>query len=137
MSERKRLIKLLGCKYNCADRNKCLEEQADYLLENGIIVPPARIGDRVYQKGTMYSKCSLYHNTPTNSFCADCCAECDSKSYEYMYTGTISHMTYNGERLSYIVQWDDKWDNSHYVIGKNIFLTANESEKALKGGEQE
>lgn len=29
MSERERLIKWLGCKYNCADRNKCLEEQAD------------------------------------------------------------------------------------------------------------
>lgn len=38
MSERERLIKWLGCKYNCVDRNKCLEEQADYLLENGVIV---------------------------------------------------------------------------------------------------
>lgn len=82
MSERERLIKLLGCKYNCVDRNKCLEEQADYLLENDIIVPPAKVGDKVYQKGTMYSKCSVYDNTPTNSSCAGCCVECDSKSYE-------------------------------------------------------
>ena len=49
MSERKRLIELLGRKYNCVDRNKCLEEQADYLLENdAIIVPPVKVGDTVY-----------------------------------------------------------------------------------------
>mgnify|MGYP004650899517 CR=1 FL=1 len=48
MSERRRLIKWLGCKYNCADRNKCLEEQADYLLEKGVIVPSVNVGDTVY-----------------------------------------------------------------------------------------
>lgn len=48
MSERGKLIKWLGCKYNCADRNKCIEEQADYLLESGVIVPPVKVGDTVY-----------------------------------------------------------------------------------------
>ena len=51
MSERERLIELLGCKYNCVDRNKCLEEQADYLLENGVIIPLVKIGDVVYHFG--------------------------------------------------------------------------------------
>lgn len=46
-----------------------------------------------------------------------------------MYTGTISYMIYNGEQFSYVVQWDDKWNNSHYVIGKDIFLTASEVNK--------
>lgn len=46
--ERGRLIKWLGCKYNCADRNKCLEEQADYLLENDVIVPPVKFDDTIY-----------------------------------------------------------------------------------------
>ena len=48
MDGRERLIKLLGCKYNCVDRNKCLEEQADYLLENDVIVPPVKVGQTVY-----------------------------------------------------------------------------------------
>lgn len=48
MSERKRLIELLGRKYNCVDRNKCLEEQADYLLENDVIVPPVKFDDTIY-----------------------------------------------------------------------------------------
>lgn len=138
--ERERLIEVLQ---NCRIQTRvtgdisyksAYEKIADYLLASGVIVPPVKVGDRVYQKGIMYSKCSAYDNTPINSFCTDCCAECDSKSYEYMYTGTISYMTYNGEQFSYIVKWDDKWDNSHYVIGKNIFLTASEAEKALKGG---
>ena len=54
MSERKRLIKLLGCKYNCVDRNKCLEEQADYLLENDVIVPPCERVHFIVNKGTQF-----------------------------------------------------------------------------------
>lgn len=112
-----------------------IEKIAYQLLENGIIVPPAKVGDKVYQKDTMYPKCSVYNSTPLNSLCTGCCVECDSKSSEYMYTGIISYMMYNGEQFSYVVQWYDKWDNSHYVIGKNIFLTENEEAlKALKGG---
>lgn len=48
MNNRERLIKLLGCKYNCVDRNKCLEEQADYLLENDVIVLLVKVGQTVY-----------------------------------------------------------------------------------------
>lgn len=48
MNEKERLIKWLGYKYNCVDRNKCLEEQADYLLDNDVNVPPVKIGTRVY-----------------------------------------------------------------------------------------
>lgn len=55
MSERERLIKLLGCKYNCVDRNKCLEEQADYLLENGVIVPPCGKVYSIVDKNTKYA----------------------------------------------------------------------------------
>ena len=54
MNERERLIKLLGCKYNCVDRNKCLEEQADYLLENDTIVPPCNRVYFIVSKGTRF-----------------------------------------------------------------------------------
>ena len=47
-AERKRLIELLnvdmsGCNGDYA------EEMADYLLENGVIVPPCKVGDTVYE----------------------------------------------------------------------------------------
>ena len=57
---RDRLIELLGKNYNCVDRNKCLNEQADYLLANGVIVPPCKVGDKVYYiagKKVYKSKC--------------------------------------------------------------------------------
>ena len=58
MTERERLIELL--KNNCTCRNedckkcswgddKCfIFQEADYLLENGVIVPPCKVGDTVY-----------------------------------------------------------------------------------------
>lgn len=48
MTDRDRLIELLGKNYNCVDRNKCLNEQADYLLANGVIVPPCYIGQEIW-----------------------------------------------------------------------------------------
>lgn len=48
MTDREKLIELLGWKYNCVDRNRCLNEQADYLIANGVIVSPCKVGDTVY-----------------------------------------------------------------------------------------
>ena len=61
MTERERLIELLKsdscespmlCDPNCkyANLKRCYEERtADYLLENGVIVPPVKFGDTVYK----------------------------------------------------------------------------------------
>lgn len=58
MTERDRLIELLKsdscespmlCDPNCkyANLERCYEERtADYLLENGVIVPPVKVGER-------------------------------------------------------------------------------------------
>ena len=60
MTERERLIELLKndsckspmlCDPNCKYANlaRCYEERtADFLLENGVIVPPVKMGDIVY-----------------------------------------------------------------------------------------
>ena len=45
---RDRLIAVLGRKYNCVDRNKCLEEQADHILADGWIRPHCNLGDTLY-----------------------------------------------------------------------------------------
>ena len=57
MTERERLIELLknncscineDCK-KCGCGDKCFTyREADYLLENGVIVPPCKVGDKVY-----------------------------------------------------------------------------------------
>ena len=51
MTDRDRLIKLLnvdmsGCEGNYA------EEMADYLIKNGVIVLPCKVGDKVYELTT-------------------------------------------------------------------------------------
>lgn len=104
MSERERLIKWLGCKYNCADRNKCLEEQADYLLENGVIVPPVKIGQTVYHFGYSFiiKKIEMLQ---------------DEIIYRCGNLGTDDYMAF-----------------CESDIGKTVFLTKEQAEKELKGG---
>lgn len=61
MSERERLIELLKQNCHCRDEDcsNCnsngicfTHREADYLLENGVIVPPVKVGDTVYQTDT-------------------------------------------------------------------------------------
>lgn len=68
MNERERLINWLRCKYNCVDRNKCLEEQADYLLDNGIIVPSAMEKATIYDYARMCKKYEGCKGCPLYSF---------------------------------------------------------------------
>lgn len=111
MSERESLIKLLGCKYNCVDRNKCLEEQADYLLENGVIVPPVKIGTKVY-----------------TIICG--------QIYEY----EIASYTVDGDGFSFIhlayMTGNTVHGTTHTIeeFKRQYYLTKEEAEKALKGG---
>lgn len=60
MTDRDRLIELLAKNYNCVNRNKCLNEQADCLIANGVILPPCKVGQTVYYiagKKVYKSKC--------------------------------------------------------------------------------
>ena len=63
MTERERLIRLIkssgvfgrcGCHYNDGDR--FCQDLADYLLENGVIVPPVMVGTHLYRITHPYRK---------------------------------------------------------------------------------
>ncbi len=51
MTDRERLIKLLDSYYfeENSNTNSYFTELADYLLENGVMVSPCKVGDTVYQ----------------------------------------------------------------------------------------
>lgn len=51
MSERERLVELLDQNCGYVEEQKA-EMLADYLLENGVIVSPVKVGDTVYQTDT-------------------------------------------------------------------------------------
>ena len=109
---RDRLIKLLGCEGNVITAND-FETVADYLLENGVIVPPCKVGDKVYvvdytRLGNMIFECTIEE---------------------------ISHFTYG---TYYYLNWGLHIPRfkacQEKSFGKTVFLTREEAEKALKEG---
>ena len=112
MSERERLIKLLGCKYNCVDRNKCLEEQADNLLENGVIVPPVEVGQTVYVIDHTSNELSIFR-----------CG--------------VTQISIESDDIYFHLDWGEVRPRLSCVsidkVGEIVFLTKEEAEKALKG----
>ena len=113
MTEREKLVNLLfewGNKENDGVR---AESIADYLLENGVIVPPCKIGDTVYyvSRGRIEQ---LKIRNINYSFR-------DREYYVYLENDSGSAMC-----IDY-----------HQLIGYRLFNTLEEAEKALKDGVKE
>lgn len=109
MSERERLIELLAkIDYIVDDGKRFVKETiefvADYLLENGVMVPPVKIGQTVYHFGYSFiiKKIEMLQ---------------DEIIYRCGNLGTDDYMAF-----------------CESDIGKTVFLTKEEAEKALKGG---
>ena len=125
MNERERLIELLKtdncpspfvCDANCKYINSenCLAERmADYLLENGVIVPVVEIGTTVYeirQKGIGFSNRRYDSGITTQK--------------------QLKNAIFDGKTLYIQSKLYAKSDNVR--LGKTVFLTREEAEKALK-----
>jgi hypothetical protein len=89
------------------------EIQADYLLENGVIVPPVVIGQKVYR-----------------IWCGE------------IYEFEVIEFRYDGQKM-WIFSYNDEYDlhQRRYIfakkeIGKIVFLTREEAEAKLKEGGQ-
>ena len=101
--ERNRLIELLIQAHVTFGTGKI----ADYLLENGVIVPPCKVGDTVYFVHRGRIKQLEIHNITYSS------------KYKDFYL--------------YFVSDDGRESNINYnhFIGYKLFLTKEEAEKAL------
>ena len=110
---RERLIELLD---NAEDLPICqtYEGFADYLLQSGVIVPPCKVGTRVYSIAL-------------------------GKVYEW----DICSYTVDLEGISFInlafMEGNNLYSNTYSIedIGKTVFLSREEAERALKGGATE
>lgn len=126
MSERERLIELLKsdscqspmlCDPNCkyANLERCYEARtADYLLENGVIVPPVKVGD------TVYTNCSMQGWYLRNK--------------DRPYKATVVYMGINSEKdyMNVVFEKGEYMLSFEFdKIGKTVFLTREEAEKAL------
>lgn len=113
MTERERLIELIRFGYGKGRANenvKQVEETiADYLLANGVIVLPCKVGDMVYgieEKGICEIEIESIH-----CWCSGIW-KCNGWSGKSKY------------RVGYEFSFDD--------IGKTVFLTKEEARKALE-----
>lgn len=89
------------------EKKKTFEEFiSGYLLENGVIVPPCKVGDKMY---------------------------CDGKYFASQYTGEIMEFPVNIVETTVISTFrgeiDVQFDFDDF--GENVFLTKEEAEKAL------
>ena len=146
--ERPELLVCIHCpEYsNCYSNMSCSEiynafsklRYYENLEEQGkLAVLPCKIGDTVYQPSYKFTKCSAYNYEPKYAHdidCEGCCAECDSVCNPYIHVGRVveMHVLSNGEVVVKI-QFTEKWDTSHYTVGKTVFLSKEEAEAVLRG----
>ena len=136
-AERQRLVELAAeCERKFLNHEACktctglekscymckLELFADHLLDNGVIVPPVKVGDKFYKVERWCTE-GGYWEKPRyaySSTCEDCCEECDGED-------TIIGYTFNSPKQILSLERQ---------FGKYVFLTREEAEKMLKGTEK-
>ena len=115
MTERERLIELLqSVPVDCTDC-RGVGTIADYLLENGVIVPPVKVGDTIYK--LEYTECHNGETRPGSYGCCGCCDECDIRMDIFKFV--VPSKRFIVDRLM------DIQNNPIY------FFTRKEAEKAL------
>ena len=106
---------------------KCKNDRyADYLLANGVIVPPCKMGDTVYviEPCTCYNKYSEY----------DSCHHRRTKATKWLEMVRVPTKHYTKCLKLFERPFKIEYFNK---LGKTVFLTKEEAEAALKGGVQE
>ena len=137
MTDRDRLIELLRTVDNMRLMRKGFTECADYLLANGVIVPPCKVGDIVYQ--IKYCRCG-------NPECFEMkhCYKKDTKRTPKVIDSIM--IVQKGKRLvaPYKFEWKPIGTICYRIIqkpfklewlteiGKTVFLTKEEAEEKLK-----
>lgn len=111
---RERLIEILKTAPLCGHifeweySNGTIEKFADYLLENGVVVLPCKIGSTLY----------LVHQDT-------------QRIYECKVIRISFYECY--DEIQYWINGDSRYSNAAFSdIGKTVFLTRKEAEKALK-----
>ena len=102
----------------------CIGKLADYLLANGVIVPPCKVGDVVYYINARFEKQGR-----------------KKVRVEFVEKGMVDNMTIGDKGVPQIEICNDEneWTmfDSADDFSKTVFLTREEAEQALKGGVQE
>lgn len=126
MTESERLIELIQFGYGKGRANenvKQVEETiADYLLANGVIVPPCKVGDKVWLINSQF--------------------DCLQKRFiKFVNEGYVKAIKISMKPMKITIEYPDVNDSkgrckgadySAQSIGKTVFLTKEEAEKVLE-----
>ena len=138
MIEKKRLVKLLNAKIShlvLTDTDfvwtcERINDLADHLLDNGVLVPPCKVGDKVYS----ITECSCENIDGVHTEC---------EFYGYGEDDRICTVP-NGSKCPYQYRIKECCVMEMNILmftrvwGKTVFLTREEAEKALaERGEKE
>lgn len=99
------------------DNKDAVDDIADYLLANGVIVPPCKVGDTVYYISRYYTGNWHIHECIVDEFTM------------YEMNAFISIVDKNKNTWIFGLNVAD--------FGKNVFLSREEAEAALKGADDE
>lgn len=126
MTDKDRLIELISHKqcYGSPVENGVKsvsnETLADYLIANGVIVPPCKVGDTVYRITKLYGGEKII---------------VEGEAFEFAITHEHSNKY---EHRFYFCAKGEEFIHRHYSLwcdftdfGKTVFLTPEEAEKAL------
>lgn len=132
-SERKRLEELIleferTCPETCTGLEKSctqcvLEQKIDHLLDNGVVVPPCKVGDVVY---ALWETPTLYTETKYVLYSAEV------KEVSQCKRNNRLVLIYKLEPTSFRGRIREFFD---YDFGKTVFTSREEAEAKLKGGE--
>ena len=100
--------------------NRNVRTLAKHLLANGVIVPPCKVGDILY---VIYK----WHNEKVYPVKVSAIRMDTKKNSNRICVWGTFHIT---ESYAHEYKATFKFDN----LGKNVFLTREEAERALKGG---
>ncbi len=127
---KEKLIKLMQS-VPANGRDACsTEELAEHLIQNGVIVPPCKVGDKLYIVGTECladkdsRKCEEWTAENPDLSCEDC--PLDKRLLVFERTVT-KHML--GVLLFEV--------SENFIFGETVFLSREEAEIALKENENE
>ena len=128
MTERESLIELLNeakfgvNKHTLADHlmSFAVEGIADYLLANGVVVPPCKVGDKVYEIEKECLGCIHFTDGGYSDFC-ECTLDDNKLMFEADFDKECVHKIIETKFMYSMI---DK-------IGKTVFLTKEDAEKAL------
>lgn len=104
MTDREKLVELIEQVYYCS-----IEELADHLLANGVIVLPCKVGDTVWFIRPLDRKKEITETV-------------------------IEKMVLKGKGVYMKLSCNAMYETSCNSIGKTVFLTREEAEAALKEG---